>query len=52
MYAQAIVCCGDIVSNSTIMYVMNQEKNLGSINVQKLKEREWRSQNIVICGIT
>ena len=45
------VCGGDIVSNSHVMHVMNQEKNIESIDAQELKERERQSKNIVIRGI-
>ena len=47
----ADVCGGDMVPNSSNMHVMHQEKNMESIDVQELKERERRSKNIVIRGI-
>ena len=36
----ANLCGEDIVSNSNLMHVMNQEKNVKSKDVQELKERE------------
>ena len=44
----ADVCGGDMVPNSSNMHVMHQEKNMESIYVQELKERERRSKKIVI----
>ena len=40
-----------MVPNSSNMHVTHHEKNMESIDVQELKEREWRSKNIVIRGI-
>ena len=47
----ADVCGGDVLSNSSNMHVMHQEKNIENIDVRELKERERRSKNIVIRGI-
>ena len=47
----ANVCGWAIVSNSYIMHMMKQEKNVEILDVWELKERERRSKNIVICGI-
>ena len=47
----ADVCGGVVLSNSYIMHVMNQEKNVETIDVWELKEHEWWSKNIVFRGI-
>ena len=46
----ADVCGGDMVPNSSNMHVMHHEKNMESIDVQELKERERQSKSIVISG--
>ena len=43
----ACVCGGDVVSNSSITTVMNQEKNVENIDVQELKEREQSKNNVI-----
>ena len=45
------VCGNDVVSNWPIMHVLNQGKNVKSIDANKLKECEWLLKNIVIHGI-
>ena len=47
----ADVCGGDMLSNSSNIHVTHQEKNIETIDVRELKERERRSKNIVIRGI-
>ena len=47
----ADVCGRDVVSNSSIIHVINQDKNIESINVRELKECERQSTNIVIHDI-
>ena len=43
---------GDMVSNSSIMHVMNQEKIVQGIDIRELKECERRLKNIVIREFT
>ena len=42
------ISCADVVSNSSIMHVMNQEKNIESIDLWELKEHWWQWKNIII----
>lgn len=43
--------CSNVVSDSSIMQVMPQTKNVENVDTEELKERERRSKNIVIRGI-
>ncbi|MCO5570478.1 hypothetical protein L7F22_024200 [Adiantum nelumboides] len=47
----AVVCNGNLVSGSPIMQTMDHTKKVENVDAQELRERERRSQNIVICGI-